>query len=215
LTETDVAHSRNESAVWRNLFSGKSIQDGSTESVLSRVPAFADLSARELRGVAAIVHKREYKLGEPVFYQGDPGLGMYIIREGEVSIRISEGEGEDKELAVLTDGDFFGELALLDESPRSATAICRTDCSLIGFFRTDLFELIEQKTDLGLKIVLRLAEILAVRLRKADKELSKVRSQLDAVASSSEEHEPLASEDHHGKDKTTFAGPRSEASTTL
>lgn len=208
-----MSHSPSGSAVWRNLFSGKSIQDGSTESVLSRVPAFADLSARELRGVAAIIHKREYKAGEPVFYQGDPGLGMYIIREGEVSIRISEGEGEDKELAVLADGDFFGELALLDESPRSATAICRTDCSLIGFFRTDLFEMIEQKTDLGLKIVLRLAEILAVRLRKTDKELSKLRSQLDAATSHYQDHEPLASEDNHGKDETTFGGPRGEAPT--
>ena len=208
-----MSHPSNGSAVWKNLFSGKSIQDGSTESVLSRVPAFADLSARELRGVAAIVHKREYKAGEPVFYQGDPGLGMYIIQEGEVSIRISEGEGEDKELAVLSDGDFFGELALLDESPRSATAICKTDCSLIGFFRTDLFEMIEQRTDLGLKIVLRLAEILAVRLRKTDKELSKLRSQLDAATSRLQEHKPLASEDHHGKDETKFAGPRSEAST--
>jgi CRP/FNR family cyclic AMP-dependent transcriptional regulator len=207
-----VAHTLNGSALWKNVFSGKSIQDGSTESVLSRVPAFTDLSARELRGVAAIVHKREYKAGEPVFYQGDPGLGMYIIREGEVSIRISDGEGEDKELAVLSDGDFFGELALLDESPRSATAMCRTDCSLIGFFRTDLFDMIEQKTHLGLKIVMRLAEILAVRLRKTDKELSKVRSQLDMLASRTEGNEPLASEDHHGKNETSFAGPRSEAS---
>ena len=206
-----MAHALNGSALWKNVFSGKSIQDGSTESVLSRVPAFTDLTARELRGVAAIVHKREYKAGEPVFYQGDPGLGMYIIREGEVSIRIADGEGEDKELAVLSDGDFFGELALLDESPRSATAMCRTDCSLIGFFRTDLFEMIEQKTDLGLKIVMRLAEILAVRLRKTDKELSKVRSQLDVFTSRSEEHESLASEDHYGKIETTFASPRSEA----
>ena len=211
MTETTVAHSSAGSAVWRNLFSGKSIQDGSTESVLSRVPAFADLSARELRGVAAIVHKREYKAGEPVFYQGDPGLGMYIIREGEVSICIAEGDGEDKELAVLSDGDFFGELALLDESPRSATAICKTDCSLVGFFRTDLFEMIEQKTDLGLKIVLRLAEILAVRLRKTDKELSKLRSQIDTAASRHPEREPLAPEDHHGNEEATIAGPRSEA----
>lgn len=207
-----MAHALNGSALWKNVFSGKSIQDGSTESVLSRVPAFTDLSARELRGVAAIVHKREYKAGEPVFYQGDPGLGMYIIREGEVSIRISDGEGEDKELAILSDGDFFGELALLDESPRSATAMCRTDCSLVGFFRTDLFDMIEQKTDLGLKIVMRLAEILAVRLRKTDKELSKVRGQLDVLTSRTEENESLASEDHHGKNETSFAGPRSEAS---
>jgi CRP-like cAMP-binding protein len=202
-----VAHSTNGSALWKNLFSGKSVQEGSTEAVLSKVPAFTDLSARELRGVAAIVHKREYKAGEPVFYQGDPGLGMYIIQEGEVSIRIAEHEGEDKELAVLTEGDFFGELALLDESPRSASAICHTDCSLIGFFRTDLFELIEQKTELGIKIVLKLAEILALRLRKTDKELSKVRGQLDRLESRPENDEPIASEDHHGKDKTKTTGP--------
>lgn len=202
-----MSQSTTGSALWKNLFSGKSVQEGSTEAVLSRVPAFAELSARELRGVAAIVHKREYKAGEPVFYQGDPGLGMYIIQEGEVSIRIAEHEGEDKELAVLTEGDFFGELALLDESPRSASAVCRTDCSLIGFFRTDLFELIEQKTDLGIKIVLKLAGILAERLRKTDKELSKVRGQLDRLKSQHENDEPIASEDHHGKDKKTTSGP--------
>ncbi len=202
-----MPHSTNGSALWRNLFSGKSVQEGSTEAVLSKVPAFADLTTRELRGVAAIVHKREYKAGEPVFYQGDPGLGMYIIQEGEVSIRIAEHEGEDKELAVLTEGDFFGELALLDEAPRSASAVCHTDCLLIGFFRTDLFELIEQKTDLGIKIVLKLAEILALRLRKTDKELSKVRGQLDRLESRSERDVPIASEDQHGKDKTTTTGP--------
>jgi CRP/FNR family transcriptional regulator, cyclic AMP receptor protein len=205
-----VAHSLNGSALWRNLFSGKSIQDGSTESVLRRVPAFAELSARELRGVAAIVHKREYKAGEPVFYQGDPGLGMYIIREGEVSIRIAEREGEDEELAVLSDGDFFGELALLDESPRSATAICKTDCSLIGFFRTDLFELIAQKAELGIKIVLKLAEILAVRLRKTDRDLSKFRSQVERITSLTGKGEPNESEDHDGKEDKTTVGSGSE-----
>lgn len=195
------------SALWKNLFSGKSVQEGSIESVLSRVPVFANLSARELRGVAAIVHKREYKAGEPVFYQGDPGLGMYIIQEGEVSIRIAEHEGDDKELAVLTEGDFFGELALLDESPRSASAVCHTDCLLIGFFRTDLFELIEQKPNLGNKVVLKLAEILALRLRKTDKELSKVRGQLERLESQLEKDPPIASEDHHGNDETKTTGP--------
>ena len=206
-----MSNSQNGSALWRNIFSGKSIQDGSTEAVLSRVPAFANLSPRELRGVAAIVHKREYKAGEPVFYQGDPGLGMYIIREGEVSIRIAEREGEDEELTVLSDGDFFGELALLDESPRSATAICIKDCSLIGFFRTDLFELIDHKPELGIKIVLKLAEILAVRLRKTDKDLSKFRGQVERLSSPAEPDRSNAPEDHDGKIKAAPAGSGSKA----
>jgi CRP/FNR family cyclic AMP-dependent transcriptional regulator len=201
-----VSTSTNGSAVWRNLFSGKNILDGTTEAVLSKVPAFSDLSARDLRRVAAIVHKREYKAGEPVFYQGDPGLGMFIIQEGEVSIRISELEGEDKELAVLTDGDFFGELALLDESPRSATALCKSDCSVIGFFRTDLMELIKENPDLGMKIVMKFAEILATRLRKTDKELSKVQSQLDRLVSRSEKGKSTSREDRDGKGKATPTG---------
>ncbi|MBI4418898.1 MAG: cyclic nucleotide-binding domain-containing protein [Ignavibacteriales bacterium] len=170
-----------DSSIWKNIFSGRSIRKGSTHELLSRVPAFAHLSFRELKEVATIVHKREYRVGEPVFYQGDPGLGMYIIQEGSVSIVISEPNGEQKELAVLNEGDFFGELALLDESPRSAAALCKTDCLLIGFFRPDLMELIERKPVLGIKVVMKLAEIVGERLRKTDKELSKLKSQMDAL----------------------------------
>jgi len=81
----------------------------------------------------------------------------------------------------LNDGDFFGELALLDESPRSASAKCKTGCLLIGFFRPDLFELIEKKASLGIKIVLKLSEIVAQRLRETDKELSKMKNQMELV----------------------------------
>ena len=168
-------------ALWKNLFSQRVIREGTTEEVLSKVPAFANLAPRDLKEVAAIVHKREYRAGEPVFYQGDPGLGMYIVQEGEVSIAILGKDGNEQELAVLGDGDFFGELALLDESPRSANAICKTDCTLIGFFRPDLFELIEKENTFGIKIVLKLAEIVAERLRKTDKELSKVKSQSERL----------------------------------
>jgi CRP/FNR family cyclic AMP-dependent transcriptional regulator len=170
-----------ENAIWKNIFSERVVREGSVEQILSKVPAFAGLSARELKEVAAIVHKREYRAGEPVFAQGDPGLGMYIIQEGEVSISLSGKGEEERELAVLTEGDFFGELALIDESPRSANARCKSDCILIGFFRPDLFELIEKKNQLGIKIIFKLAEIVSQRLRKTDKELSKVKSQLERL----------------------------------
>jgi len=173
--------SGNDSAIWKNLFSQRVIREGTTEEVLSKVPAFANLAPRDLKEVAVIVHKREYRAGEPVFYQGDPGLGMYIVKDGEVSIAILGKDGNEQVLAVLGEGDFFGELALLDESPRSANAICKTDCTLIGFFRPDLFELIDKKNTLGIKIVLKLAEIVAQRLRQTDKELSKVKSQLERL----------------------------------
>lgn len=182
-----------ESGIWKNIFSERVVREGSTEEVLSNVPAFGSLTTRELKEVAAIVHKRQYRAGEPVFYQGDPGLGMYIIQEGEVSISLAGKDNVEEELAVLTDGDFFGEIALLDESPRSANAICKADCTLIGFFRPDLFELIEKKPRLGTKIVLKLAEIVAQRLRKTDKDLSKLKNQLDRLQA--QEKEPNGKEE--------------------
>ena len=172
-----------ESAIWKNIFSERSIRKGSTQELLSKVPAFASLTFRQLKEVSAIVHRREYRAGEPVFFQGDPGLGMYIIQEGSVSITLSDKDGQQKEIAILSEGDFFGELGLLDESPRSANAICRADCLLIGFFRPDLFEMIDRKPALGIKIVLKLAEIVGERLRKTDKELSKIKGQMDALQS--------------------------------
>ncbi|HLF19187.1 MAG TPA: cyclic nucleotide-binding domain-containing protein [Bacteroidota bacterium] len=182
-----------ESAIWKNIFSERVVREGSTEEVLSKVPAFGSLTTRELKEVGSIVHKRKYRAGEPVFYQGDPGLGMYIIQEGEVSISLAGKDSVEEELAVLTDGDFFGEIALLDESPRSANAICKADCTLIGFFRPDLFELIEKKPRLGTKIVLKLAEIVAQRLRKTDKELSRTKNQLDRLQA--QEKEPNGKEE--------------------
>jgi len=175
-------------SVWRNVFSGRSVQKGSTEELLSKVPAFKMLSPRELKEVASIVHKREYRSGEPVFYQGDPGLGMYIIQEGTVSITIAGKDGEQQELVTLSEGDFFGELALLDESPRSANALCKDDCALIGFFRPDLFDLIEKKSSLGIKIVLQLAEIVAMRLRNTDKEVSKLKATIEKLEADAAEH---------------------------
>ncbi len=165
-TNDEATRSPGES-LWKNIFSGKTVRKGSVEDVLRSVPAFAHLAVRELKEVAEICHYREYRSGEVVFSQGDPGLGMYIVQEGRVGIEMNEGDGRTRELSVLSTGDFFGELGLIDESPRSATALCRTDCRLIGFFRPDLFELIEKDPRLGVKIVLKLAEIISERLRNA------------------------------------------------
>jgi CRP/FNR family transcriptional regulator, cyclic AMP receptor protein len=199
-----TTQSGSDNALWKNLFSQRIIRQGTIEEVLSKVPAFSNLAPRELKEVAAIVHKREYRTGEPVFYQGDPGLGMYIVQDGEVSITILGKDGNERELATLNDGDFFGELALLDESPRSANAICKTECTLIGFFRPDLFELIEKKTTLGIKIVLKLAEIVAQRLRQTDKELSKAKSQIERLQVR-EGREIHGNEKESPKEETTSA----------
>jgi CRP-like cAMP-binding protein len=171
---------KSESLEWKNVFKLKR-KPTTVEEMLLKIPVFENLKPRELRQVSGIVHRRQYVAGEYVFFQNDPGLGMYVIEQGEVSVGLVGNDGSKKELALLKDGDFFGELSLLDESPRSASVIAVTDTNLIGFFRPDLFEIMEKAPSTGLKIVLKVAEMIGERLRNTNQELSKVRVELDGL----------------------------------
>jgi len=147
------------------------------EDMLAKVTVFESLKPKELRQVAAIVHRRKYEAEEYIVRQDDPGLGMFVIVSGEVNVLLEEDD-TTKQLVTLREGDFFGEIALLDESPRSATVVARTDAELVGFFRPDLFDIIEKTPATGLKIVLRLAQLVGERLRNSNLEISKLRAQL-------------------------------------
>jgi CRP/FNR family transcriptional regulator, cyclic AMP receptor protein len=167
---------------WLNIF--KPARNHETiEDVLCKIPVFGKLKEKELRHVGSIVHRRHYAAGERVFVEGDPGLGMYIVQHGEVSILFSGRGGEKNELAVLKEGEFFGEMALLDESPRSASAVTKTEADLIGFFRPDLFHIVDKSPATGVKIVLALAEVIGRRLRNTNQELSQVQAKFDELRS--------------------------------
>jgi CRP-like cAMP-binding protein len=155
------------SGFWSNIFS-RTEQAVSTSELLGRVPIFSDLNESELKAVEWILYRRSFSPGELIFHQGDPGVGMYIVAEGEVEIR---SEPDEKVLTTLGAGAFFGEVSLLNEVPRSATARAKTACVLWGFFRPELMDLIERKPRLGVKILLPLAQIAGRRLVAVDVEL--------------------------------------------
>ena len=159
------------SGFWSNIFS-RSDQAEPTSELLGRVPIFSELNDGELKSVERILYRRSFPSGELIFHHGDPGVGMYIIAEGEVEIR---SEPEEKVLATLGSGAFFGEVSLLNEVPRSATARAKTSCVLWGFFRPELMDLIERKPRLGVKILLALAQIAGRRLVAVDVELRHVK----------------------------------------
>ncbi len=163
--------STTRNSLWQNFFRKRDDADTSLKGILSRVPIFSDLTGRELAKVGVIVHRREYETDEYVFSQGDPGLGMYVIEEGEVEIVYSDEDGLETGLVSLREGDFFGELSLLDESARSASAVARSKLKIIGFFRPDLLGLLNRSPKLGNKILLRLGEIIGTRLRIANERL--------------------------------------------
>lgn len=151
-----------DDTLWGNIFRKEEKQEQNIYSVLAKIPIFKDLNRKELKAVERILHKREYKENEVIFNEGDPGAGMYIIENGRINITIGK---EQKLLAVLSSSEFFGEIALLSETPRTAAATATITTQLLGFFQSDLFSLLETNPLTGNKILLKLAQMISERLR--------------------------------------------------
>lgn len=160
-------------SLWKSLIGGPSTTEA---DVLQNIPLFEDLSGRELDAVRRLLHRREYVAGESIFVQGEPGLGMYIIERGVVSI---QSEPSGRELVELTDGDFFGEIALLNEVIRTATARATTDCTLLSLFQPDLLALLDRNSRLGVKVLLALARLVGLRLVEVSDEVESLTRQCD------------------------------------
>ncbi|MCB0035931.1 MAG: cyclic nucleotide-binding domain-containing protein, partial [Anaerolineales bacterium] len=88
---------------------------------LKSVPFFANLGSDDISELADRLVPRRFSSGQIIFHLGDPGGLLYVITDGKVKISHSTPDGQEALLAILGRGDFFGELALLDEAPRSAT----------------------------------------------------------------------------------------------
>ena len=166
---------------WSNIFHRRDKEATDVIDILKKVPIFQDLGRREFNKIESILHRRNWNADEAIINEGDPGLGMYIIVAGEVQITQVGEDGVQQQLATLTGGDFFGEQALLDESPRTASAYANEPCRIIGFFRPDLLELIESNPRSGLKIVMRLSQMISVRLRHTNRLLKEARMRVKQV----------------------------------
>ena len=157
-----------KNALWNNIFKTDSSESTQTILVLKQVPIFNGLSDRDFNTVAKIVHHREYEVDEFVFQSGTPGLGMYIIIQGEAVIKGANSEGENIEFSQLSSGDSFGEISLISEDDRSTNAMAVSSCKLVAFFRSDLLDIITRSPKLGNKILLNLATVLGNRLTKTN-----------------------------------------------
>jgi CRP/FNR family transcriptional regulator, cyclic AMP receptor protein len=96
---------------------------GSAVEALERVQLFAGLDAASLERLATGLRTRRFRRNEVLFHQGDPGDALFIVTAGAVKILLPSEEGDEAILATVRPGAFFGELALLDGAPRSATAV--------------------------------------------------------------------------------------------
>ncbi|KAA3619851.1 MAG: cyclic nucleotide-binding domain-containing protein [Calditrichaeota bacterium] len=166
-------------SLWANIFADKTKDRNEVIKTLKLVPLFSQLNTSELKEFEKISHQRFFKAGEPVFWEGEPGVGMYIVKLGSVAVcKITPEKGKE-ELAILRQGDFFGELALIDEGPRSATCMAHENAEIIGIFRPDLVKLLARKPRLGNKFLFRFATLLGKRLIATHKENKELRLQLE------------------------------------
>jgi len=154
-----------EAALWKPPAPPKDHEPDAIEA-LRAVPLFADLHPAELKKMLRIMHKRSYLAGEIIFREGEPGAGMYLIQRGAVDIVIQLPDGSERVLAALADRQFFGEMALLDDAPRSASAVARQPTELLGFFVPDLEDLLDRDARMASKVLWRLARLMASRTRE-------------------------------------------------
>ena len=151
---------------WTNIFRKEAKRERSVVDDLREVPIFSLLSERELDLLARIVHLRRYAPGETIIRRGIPQSGFYLIRTGSVQIVRQHFGGSSEIVAVLRPHELLGEFALVDGSPRSSSLVAAEACELIGFFKPDLMKILTTKPAMGCKILLRLAEEMALTLRR-------------------------------------------------
>lgn len=128
------------------------------------IPIFSSLSREDLENLRTLWKPVTRNAGQLIFKKGDPGDSMYIIQDGEVAITIWTEDNQEKVLSRLVKGDFLGELAVLDGSPRSASAKVRKDAMLLEMKRNDLVAFLHSRPGVSLTMM----GVIAERLRKAN-----------------------------------------------
>ncbi len=125
---------------------------------LERVPLFADLDRKELDSLASTFKERTFKAGETVASEGSGGVGFFIIDEGQAKVT---RDGEEQ--ATLGPGQYFGEIALIDEGARTATLTAETDMRCYGLTSWEFRPLVESNSQIAWKLL----QALAKQLREA------------------------------------------------
>jgi CRP-like cAMP-binding protein len=135
---------------------------------LRSVPLFSRLGEASLDAVLRLTRRRRFHKDQVIFHEKEVGDSLFVILHGRVKVAIFGDDGKEVTLSVLTEGDFFGEMALLDQDPRSATVIAEEECELLSLQRDDFTRALEQDPGMSASLV----QTLASRLRKANHQIS-------------------------------------------
>ncbi len=134
------------------------------------VPLFHGLSKRELGLVISAVQPRQYQVGERLFEEGEPGKAIFIVRSGRIELSRRVGEGH-RTLSLLSAGQMFGEMAILDNVKRTASATVKEEGTILLLYISTLDALIDRNPRLGVKLLRNISIMLSTMLRRANQDL--------------------------------------------
>jgi len=136
--------------------------------ILKNLNLFSQLNYGAIKELAYLFSERVFQGGETIFEENNTGNSLLVIISGEVRITKRANVSGEETLTVLKKGDFFGEMALLEDLPRSATALAHNDTLIMEISRERFLHFIAKDTASGVKILLILGKIMSARLREAD-----------------------------------------------
>jgi CRP-like cAMP-binding protein len=136
-------------------------------AVLEQVPLFSQLAPAELQRVVDVARERTYPKNSVILFEDDPGDALYVVAQGQVKVVLIGEDGREVILSVLGQGEFFGEMALIDDEPRSAHVIAMEDSTLIVLRREDFQGILRQSPGIALALLKELSR----RLRRVDEKV--------------------------------------------
>src|SRR5512133_747914 len=139
------------------------------EQLTSNVPLFANLEKVERDAITAILVKKSFKPDEMIVHEDDSeNHAFFIIANGSVHVTVFTSEGKQTILATLRKGEFFGEMALLDGEPRSASVIAAESCVLLMLYRRSLLEILQKYPKITIQMLVEMSR----RLRRTNRQIN-------------------------------------------
>jgi len=135
--------------------------------LIRNVPLFSLLRDDQLVLLTQVLLRKPYPKDSTVIAAGDPADALYVVISGRLKVIMSDNEGREVILAILNQGDFFGEMGLIDQAPRSATVVTIEPCELLTITRTDFTKCLQKNFDLTMNVIRGLVK----RLREADRKI--------------------------------------------
>ena len=132
-----------------------------------QVPLFAGLEDEDLESLISVASRRKFPKDGVIFFEHDVGDALFMIFSGRVKVTILSDDGREIILAMLSDSDFFGEMSLLDNEPRSATAIALQETEMVVLHQRDFLSIVEKRP----RVLINLLSVLSSRLRKANQQI--------------------------------------------